>query len=300
LAALRVKARGLVERNYAWENISTELGAFVDIRTRVGPGPYPFFSVIVPTYERRHQLLTLLHSLHDQTERDFEVIIVDQSLTDNDSPLDNIGVPMYHFRTSLKGAVKARNVGSRLATGHILCFIDDDCIAGPDWLLNARKYFSQLDVVAIEGLIWSDHHGDPEWRPVTNVDFRGIGFMTANLMVRSSVFFLEDGFDEAFDDPHFREDTDLGWRLQRHGIIPFAEDVEVFHPAQPRSLLRESIDTRSVFFQQDALLFKKHSSRFIDLFQAEKQVEQFPLYWKYLQVGAQRHSVDIDSLLRYQ
>ena len=43
-----------------------------------------------------------------------------------------------------------------------------------------------MEVVGLEGLICSDHEDDPDWRPVTNVGFEGIGFMTANLMVRSA------------------------------------------------------------------------------------------------------------------
>ena len=81
----------------------------------------------------------------------------------------------------------------------------------------------------------SDRAHDPRFRPVTNVGFEGIGFMTANLFLRRETFAAIDGFDGQFDQPHFREDTDLGWRALEHGAIPFARDVRVYHPPQPRA-----------------------------------------------------------------
>ncbi len=300
LEPLRKNARRFVETNYSWENISHELGFFVAKRSNLGADINPFFSVIVPTYGRPEDLNRLLRHLDAQVERDFEIVIIDQTEAKHQAALASIRIPTHRFNSPIKGATRARNTGARLASGHIFCFIDDDCVPSETWLLNARKYFNDLRTVAVEGLISSAHENDPEWRPVTNVDFRGIGFMTANLMVRASAFHLAGGFDERFDDPHFREDTDFGWRLLSLGDIPFAEDVDVYHPPQLRSIERESISARSSFFVQDALLYKKHPERFMRLFHAEKQYDRFPLYWKYLELGASRHGVDVSALLAFK
>jgi GT2 family glycosyltransferase len=84
------------------------------------------------------------------------------------------------------------------------------------------------------------------------------------------------GFDLAFDRPHFREDTDLGWRLQQLGRVPYASDVAVFHPAQPRVLERESAAHRVRFFEKDALLYSKHPERYRELFMRERHYEVTP------------------------
>ncbi|KNE87071.1 hypothetical protein PSTG_19555, partial [Puccinia striiformis f. sp. tritici PST-78] len=121
-------------------------------------------------------------------ERDFEVIIVDQSEKPWPERGRDFGFPLCYYHSPVKGAVRARNTGAMLAQGKVIAFTDDDCRPGPNWLANARKYFEIEGIVGVEGIITSDHHGDDNWRPVTNVGFESIGFMTANLMVRSSVF----------------------------------------------------------------------------------------------------------------
>ena len=131
-----------------------------------------------------------------------------------------------------------------------------------------RRYFENARVVGVEGLIVSDRVNDPDYRAVTNVGFEGIGFMTANLLLRRDVFNAIDGFDEQFDVP-FREDTDLGWRACALGEIPFGHDVRVFHPPHPRTVEREALAQRVRFFEKDALLLKKHPDRYRTLFLKE-------------------------------
>lgn len=264
--AIGLNARLCVEEGYAWERISRQLGCFLDARRRMAGQPLPHFSVVIPTYERHDHLDQLLAHLQQQVERDFEVVIVDQSAQPYQRAKDTFGFPLTYFHNPVKGAVRARNTGAMLAQGKIIAFVDDDCKPEPNWLLNARPYFNHPNVVGLEGLIYSDHMNDPDWRPVSNVGFEGVGFMTANLFVRSSAFQLLGGFDLQFDRPHFREDTDLGWRLMELGLVMYAKEVKVFHPALPRSEERESAMTRARFFEKDALLYQKHPTRYRELF----------------------------------
>ena len=55
-------------------------------------------------------------------------------------------------------------------------------------------------------------------------------------------------FDERFDKPHFREDTDFAWRVQKYGLIPFAKDVPVYHPPVLRKLKGKTKKRRSSQF----------------------------------------------------
>lgn len=278
-------ARVVVEEHYAWERISNLLGVFLHSRAKTVGQKRPFFSVIVPSYERPHSLDNLIDRLAEQTERDFEVIIVDQSKIrwrgcDRPHPF-----PLTYYKSPVRGAVKARNDGASLASGSVLAFTDDDCLPDPDWLCNARAYFRDLAVVGVEGRIYSDINNDPAWRPVSNEGFHGVGFMTANLFVRSAVFQKLGAFDLQFDHPHFREDTDLGWRMLTLGKIPYGHDVSVFHPAHPRDDARESLSTRCKFFKQDARLFKKHPERYRVLFDSEVENKQWPEFWENFHQG---------------
>ena len=291
--SIEQESRSCVEDGYAWERISEQLGVFLEARRKMAGQPHPLFSVVVPTYERHDQLGDLIFCLRKQIERDFEVILVDQSVARWKGAEQSYGFPLTYFHSPVKGAVRARNTGAMLAQGKLIAFVDDDCQPAEDWLLNARPYFSDPAVVGVEGLIHSDHLDDPEWRPVTNVGFEGIGFMTANLMVRSSVFQYMGGFDLQFDRPHFREDTDFGWRMLDIGNVPYANNVKVFHPAQPRNQERESTTERSKFFQKDALLYRKHPKRYCALFMLERHFEHTSGFKENLVQGFKRNGLEI-------
>lgn len=286
-------ARQCVEESYAWERISNQLGIFFESRRRIAGQPLPKYSVVVPTYERHQKLGELIRCLQAQLERDFEVVLVDQSSDRWDGADEAYGFPMTYYHSPVKGAVRARNTGAMLAQGEIIAFIDDDCLPETDWLLNTRSYFENPKIVGVEGLIESDHQNDPDWRPVTNVNFEGIGFMTANLFVRSTIFQYLGGFDPKFDNPHFREDTDLGWRMLDLGDVPYGKNVRVFHPAQSRLAERESHDARVKFFEKDALLYQKHPKRYQQLFFAERHYQETADFFKYLIHGFEKWSIPV-------
>lgn len=285
------QARQTVEQFYAWERISPALGSLLSEHLRTKERLHPGFTVVIPTYERHQLLDRLMLRLEAQKERDFDVIVVDQSSERWPNADVKRGFPLHYVHSEVKGAVPARNLGGHLASGHVIAFTDDDCEPMPGWLMNARRWFDDPANVGIEGLIRSDHLDDPAWRPVTNIGFEGIGFMTANLMVRNEAFQQLDGFDVAFDRPHFREDTDFGWRLQELGAVPYAADVEVFHPAQRRDTQRESLDERNRFFEKDALLLKKHPDKYRQLFFMEGHYCQTAGFWAHFQRGMDMHDV---------
>lgn len=280
-------ARRTVERHYSWERISRMVGTLLRHHSR-GKGHRPFYSVVVPTYERHASLMRLMECLAAQNWRNFEVIVVDQSAEPWPERYLDFGVNMLYFHTDVRGAISARNMGAALARSRIIAFTDDDCEPSPQWLSAARPYFDDRRVVGVEGLIRSEYRDDPEWRAVTNEGFPGLGFMTANLYIRHEIFVRLNGFDEAFDNPHFREDTDFAWRALRYGNIPFSEQAWVFHPPHRRVNDRESLEARAKFFVKDAQLFERHPERYRDLFYKESQWKQSPLFWRYLFLGFER------------
>jgi GT2 family glycosyltransferase len=184
-------------------------------------------------------------------------------------------------------AAKARNLGIQNASGEIVAFTDDDCQPDPDWLENARKYFEDNRVAGIEGDIYTDEDkiNDPKFRIVTNRGIQGMGFMTANLFVRLNILKIIGGFDERFDKPHFREDTDLAWRVLDYGNIPFAKDVHVYHPPIPRKEKGESKQDRDRFFVNDALLFQKHPEKYIKLMKIENHYKYNNNFWRFFLEG---------------
>jgi len=292
---LGAAARRLACDSYAWERLSPRLGRLLT-RHRTAGRARPAFSVVVPTYERQAHLPQLLDCLTNQTCRDFEVILVDQSASRWEVPDRYASLEILYEHTEVKGTSRARNLGAWLARGDVIAFTDDDCQPEPDWLRNATRYFDDPVVVGVEGLIVSERINDPEYRAVTNVGFEGIGFMTANLLLRRDTFNAIDGFDEQFDVP-FREDTDLGWRACALGEIPFGHDVRVFHPAHPRNVEREALSERVRFFEKDALLLKKHPARYRTLFLREGHYLNTKGFHEHFRRGALKYGVAVDEFL---
>jgi glycosyltransferase involved in cell wall biosynthesis len=289
------QGRHLAEQTYSWERISQSLGTLLyRHRSRLHQSR-PFFSIITPTYERAEKLWEVLECLAMQTCRDFEVIVVDQSASPWEGRDRFPELDLLYLHTDVKGAINARNTGASCARGEVLAFTDDDCLPFPDWLERARARFADPEVVGVEGLITSDKRDDPNYRAVTNVGFEGQGFMTANLMLRRETFVAIDGFDYQFDNPHFREDTDLGWRALGYGQIPFAHDVRVYHPPHPRVNERESAVERARFFEKDPLLLRKHPERYRTLFLNEGHYLQTEGFWENFLRGAEQYGVEIDE-----
>ncbi len=100
-----------------------------------------------------------------------------------------------------------------------------------------------------------------------------------------------------FDNPHFREDTDLGWRLESLGPVQRVTDVVVTHPAQLKNSERDSDESRDRFFEKDALLYKKHPEKFKELFLFEQHYKNTPGYWPNFMAGLEKFRVTLDDFL---
>jgi 2-polyprenyl-3-methyl-5-hydroxy-6-metoxy-1,4-benzoquinol methylase/glycosyltransferase involved in cell wall biosynthesis/GT2 family glycosyltransferase len=294
---MSLASRQLGEEKYSFERISKAFGTMLYRYRSKLLAPKPFFSIIVPSYNRHDQLDRLMDALSLQNYKDFEVIIVDQSDSAWINKHDTIDILYIH--TDIKGATKARNTASLYARGKVLAFTDDDCVPEKNWLKEAHRIFTDNDIIGIEGLVKSDKLNDPNYRPVTNKGFEGIGFMTANLFLKAEIFNRINGFDGRFDNPHFREDTDLGWRAVKYGKIPFSDKVQVFHPPHLRTIERESHKERNKFFEKDALLLKKHPVNYTKLFLLENHWQNTQGFWENLLTGAQKYNVDISQYKIY-
>jgi glycosyltransferase involved in cell wall biosynthesis len=110
------------------------------------------FSIIIATLNREKEPLMMLDSLLNQTNLDFEVLLIDQNESDIiskhiDSYKDKFSIK--HIKTELKGASNARNIGIDNATGEILTFPDDDCEFYDTFLDEINDYFIKENVDGI-------------------------------------------------------------------------------------------------------------------------------------------------------
>lgn len=98
------------------------------------------YSVIVPVYNRVDEVRDLLHSLSQQTMRNFETILVEDGST---VPCDTVAsqfpeANVRYFYKENEGRSIARNFGMERAQGRYFIFFDSDCVIPPE-------YFETLD-----------------------------------------------------------------------------------------------------------------------------------------------------------
>ena len=87
----------------------------------------PLVSVIIPTYNRWPMVREAVESVLAQRFRDFELIVVDDGSTDDSArELGSLGVKLRLIWQTRKGVSAARNLGSAIARGRYIAFLDSD------------------------------------------------------------------------------------------------------------------------------------------------------------------------------
>jgi len=102
----------------------------------------PYFSIIIPTYNRGDLIKATLKSLKDQSFDDFEVLIIDDGGHDDTEGVVasfNDSRFFYTWKKNEERAV-ARNTGTHLSKGKYLNFFDSDDVAYPHHLQTAYEF----------------------------------------------------------------------------------------------------------------------------------------------------------------
>ena len=103
----------------------------------------PFFSVVIPTFNRLGYLKQALDTVFAQRFRSFETIVVDDGSTDGTAEyLGGLANCLTFVRQSNGGPATARNAGAAGARGRYLAFLDSDDLWFP-WTLEV--YAEVLD-----------------------------------------------------------------------------------------------------------------------------------------------------------
>ena len=206
----------------------------------------PFFSFIVPVYNRPGELAELLDSLALQTNTNFEVIIVEDGSDLRSEKLvakysEKLEIEYIDLQRS--GPSLARNVGTRAARGNFFLYVDSDCILPQDYLENVNRFLEKNEV---------DFFGGPD---KASADFNQVqkaisyamtSFLTTggirggkkkidkfyprsfNLGISRQAFFQVGGYPETRMHPG--EDMVLSIELFRHGFKSgFVQDAFVYH-----------------------------------------------------------------------
>lgn len=228
----------------------------------------PLVSVIIPTYNRSNFLKRAVKSALNQTIKDIEIIVADDSSTDDTSKVaasfTDKRVRYYLKKTLPKGGAATINFGAKKAKGKYVAILDDD----DEWLKN--KLEEQLKVFERNKKIILVHTGDyliegktkrlnklkkisgkVSWK-----DFMFKGLTTSTVMIKRSVL-KHELFDEKLKCAYDRE---FFMRISKYGVFGFCDKPLInytIHPGNISSKNRAKIESEIYFI-------KKHKNKLIE------------------------------------
>ena len=108
----------------------------------------PYFSVIMPAFNRQQLIEVSVGSVLNQTFGDFELIVIDDGSTDNTVQiLEQINDPrLIVLKQTNAGPGAARNRGIGVAKGEYVAFLDSDDLYLP-WTLQIYHVLLRKPVV---------------------------------------------------------------------------------------------------------------------------------------------------------
>ena len=203
----------------------------------------PYFSVIIPVYNRPDEVRELLESLSKQTLKDFEVLLIeDGSVNRCDTVAQEFDKDLnicYFYKENL-GRSLTRNYGMERASGEYLIFFDSDCII-PERYFEIVKARLEEDYVDCFGGPDAAHTSFSNLQKA--ISYSMTSFFTTggirggkkgmekftprtfNMGFSKEVYKRVGGFKDMFG-----EDIDLSLRIQKAGFhTVLIRDAFVYH-----------------------------------------------------------------------
>jgi len=115
----------------------------------------PFFSIIIPSLNEEVNLPILLNSIKNQTEKDFEVLVIDSLSSDNTPKKVKEFANKIHrlnfVSKKMKNVSMARNYGASMAQGDFLIFLDADVEVDQDFVAEMKRKIlkNHLDMTTV-------------------------------------------------------------------------------------------------------------------------------------------------------
>ncbi len=107
----------------------------------------PFFSIVVPTFNREDSIIATVEGCLSQRCGDFELLVIDDGSTDNTRQvLSEIDDPRLIYTVQENaGPAAARNRGVDQSRGQYIAFLDADDSWFPEYLEQAKQFIEQND-----------------------------------------------------------------------------------------------------------------------------------------------------------
>jgi glycosyltransferase involved in cell wall biosynthesis len=215
----------------------------------------PFFSVIIPTYNRISLLQNAVKSVINQSFDNWQLIIIDDGSTDSTPDfLNSLHDPRIKVFTQKKAERStARNKGIEFSDGMYICFLDDDDEYTENHLSQFYHYYKNSgypDLILRSGYVKKNenkfhpalqYHKSKHKNPVRFAAFHMCGVWTLCIPRQ---FLNEDKFHPDF--PHW-QDTHLILRLfAKYKMEQLNENSYIYtiHPLMGSKKMAENIENK--------------------------------------------------------
>ena len=195
-------------------------------------------SVIVPVFNGGNTIARSISALKRQrTEREFEIIIVDDGSTDG-SLQRIMGRNMRVFKQANQGPAAARNLGIEKSRGRIVLFTDADCEPLDNWIDEMVRPLLDPQISGVKGCYLTRQKGIiprfvqleyeakyermKRYRYIDFIDTYSAGFVKRD-------FLTVGGFDCQFPTASV-EDQEFSFRMWERGYrMAFNPNAKVYH-----------------------------------------------------------------------
>jgi len=232
-----------------------------------------FFSVVIPTYNRKPILEKCLKALENQQydPAGYEVVVVDDGSTDGTvdwlqaeaSTLPHVRL----FQQKHLGPAAARNLGVEQATGDTIIFIDSDLVVTDQFLqahatglTEGARSLGHDRLFTYGRVINTCNFEEPTSEPYKLTDFSAAYFATGNVAIARTWLEQAGLFDTQFQ-LYGWEDLELGVRLKQLGLVLIkCPDAVGYHWHPPFSLeqVPNLIDKEIQRGRMGVLFYQKH------------------------------------------
>ena len=184
-------------------------------------------SVVIPSYNAQDNLLGTLDALAAQNfNGELEVVVVDCSDTTAVEELcKKYSIAKYHHETNRFNPGKGRNIGSNIAQGELLVFVDADVVLEENAIQNAWDFYQKGHAIFGGALELNEKTVNPTLASyIEHYYFNSESQMhrpvcerpnlSSALMIFKRSLFLEVG---GFKDIPRMQDTELTERLRKEG-----------------------------------------------------------------------------------
>jgi glycosyltransferase involved in cell wall biosynthesis len=219
----------------------------------------PFFSIVIPVYNKEKFVAKTIESVLSQTFTDYEIIIVNDGSTDQSEAKISIFKDnrIQYYSKKNEGVALARNFGIEKATADYICFLDADDYWYPTFLETMQRYSSELPeqkvfAAAIE--IETKNKSIPAHYSIESTsDFEIVNFFNASqkecVLWTSSVCIHKSVFEKVGDfDTKIKhgEDTELWIRIGLQFPVVFIRKILARYVYDDKSISRNT----NYYFEQ--------------------------------------------------